>query len=108
MIRLCAQVAPKLGFDITADEIRAGIAEMERQRREKASAGMETLPDEEVESATGGILWTGEDAPDGHELGCYMAYHGYTYQKDNDIWRSKEYCCDGRYWVPGFCEGDWR
>ena len=107
MIRLCAEIAPKLGFDITEAEIRAGVAEMERQRREKTSAGIETLSDEDAEKASGGILWNGEEAPDGHELGCYLTYHDYGYQKEKGIWCKRVYFCNSGYYTTTFCSNDW-
>ena len=107
MIRLCVEVAPKLGFDITADEIRAGVTEMERERREKTSAGIEKLSDEDAAKASGGICWTGEDAPDGHELGCWLFYHDYDYQKKNDIWCERNAYCITGYYSPAICTDDW-
>ncbi len=57
MIRLCAEVAPKLGFDVTEAEIRQGIAQEEWNRRENTDAAAEQiqkLSDSEVENAAGG------------------------------------------------------
>ena len=93
MIRLCADIAPKLGFDITEDEIRAGIAEMVRERMEKTAADMEKLPEDELKNAAGGACWTGDEAPDGHEMGCLIAYHGWQWSHDNDIWCRESYWC---------------
>ena len=33
------------------------------------------VSDEDLEKVSGGALWFGEDAPDGHEIGCLMAWY---------------------------------
>ncbi len=53
-IRLYTEIASKLGFDATEEEIRAGIAALIRERREKTAADIEKLSDVEVEKAVGG------------------------------------------------------
>ena len=45
----------------------------------------------------------GEDAPDGHEMGCIWFYHHYIYQKEMNIWCKKSYYCNGKYEI----EIDW-
>ena len=56
----------------------------------------ELTPDE-LDKAAGGTWWTGEDAPDGHEMGCAISWHHYTYQKENNIWCNMSYYCDGKH-----------
>ena len=96
MIRLCAQIAPKPGFDVTEKEIRDAITAAAQERREKTAADIEKLTDDEMEKATGGAedkLWQGEDAPDGHEMGCLITYHGWYWSRDNDTWCRENYWC---------------
>ncbi len=57
------EVATKLGYEVTAEELA------------KAVAGTRELDDDELENVSGGILWFGDDAPDGHELGCFITYY---------------------------------
>lgn len=45
----------------------------------------------------GGAVWTGENAPDGHEMGCLLFYHYSSYNKKNDVWCQNEYYCTGSY-----------
>ena len=35
----------------------------------------------------------GEDAPDGHEMGCGFFYHKYDWSKKNNTWCKQEYYC---------------
>ena len=107
MIRLCADIAPKLGFDITEDEIRAGVEAWTQERMKKTAADVEKLSDKDAEKASGGICWQGEDAPDGHELGCWMFYHDYDYQKKNNIWCERNMYCYSGYYSPVFCTDNW-
>ncbi len=51
---LYAEIASRLGFDITEEEIRAGIIALIQERREKTAADIEKLSDVEVEKAAGG------------------------------------------------------
>ncbi|MBR5110621.1 MAG: Nif11-like leader peptide family natural product precursor, partial [Clostridia bacterium] len=93
-VRVCAQIASKLGYDLTEADIREAITEAEQARREKTAAEIQKLPDEEVVKATGGeedVFWTGEKAPDGHEMGCFAIYYSYAWQRDHDIWCRHEY-----------------
>ena len=83
MIRLCAEIAPKLGFDVTEADIREAVAAMSRERMEKTAADVEKLPDDDVAQAAGGALWHNEDAPDGHEYGCVLCYHSEEWQIQN-------------------------
>ena len=97
IIRYCAEAAKRLGFDLTEEEIREGFQAVETERRKKtadASGEIEDLSDDEIENAAGGVLWDGEDAPDGHEMGCFWTYHGYDWQEENGIWCRLEYWCN--------------
>ena len=58
---------------------------------------MELNPDE-LDKAAGGWLWTSEDAPDGHEMGCIASYHHYNWSKENGIWCKQDYYCVSGYY----------
>ncbi len=58
------EVASKLGYEVTAEELA------------KELASSRELDDEELEKVSGGALWFGDDAPDGHEVGCWVTYYG--------------------------------
>ena len=96
MIRLCAELAPKLGFVVTEDEIRAGVEAIKQERMKKTAADIQALSDEETETVAGGkedLFWTGEDAPDGHEMGCFATYHNWRWSRDHDYWCTYDYYC---------------
>ena len=60
---LIPEIARKLGYDFTDEEFN-----------EECSKGKE-LSDEEISNVSGGLFWFGEDAPDGHEIGCFYTYY---------------------------------
>ncbi len=57
------EVASKLGFEVTVEELAKGLA----SSRE--------LDDEELEKVSGGMFWLGDDAPNGHEVVCLNWYY---------------------------------
>ena len=107
MIRLCAELALQLGFDVTEAEIREVVTAAAQARREKTAADIQALPDDDVEKAVGGgnenAFWTGEKAPDGHEMGCVLIYYTYRWQKDHDIWCKREYYCSKGHYSQDPC-----
>ncbi len=78
------EVASKLGYEVTAEELAKGLA----SSRE--------LDDEELEKVSGGALWFGDDAPDGHEIGCWQTY--YASMGDYDFRQQYGRC---NTWYPG-------
>ena len=84
--------AKELGFDVTGEDLEKAL----RQLRQTDEHPRELNP-EELDNVSGGDFWAGEDAPDGHEMGCFVSYHHYAYQKDNNIWCKHEYYCDSYY-----------
>ena len=90
-----AAIAKELGLDVTAEELEQAVKAM---RRAGGEATKELSPDE-MDKAAGGSFWTGEDAPDGHEMGCIAFYHQYNYQKENNIWCNKSYYCNHHYQI---------
>ena len=101
IIRYCAEAAKRLGFELTEEEIREGFQAMEAERRKKTAAvsnEIEELPDAEMKAVTGGALWLAEDAPDGHELWCFVFYHGFDYS-----WQNGLTCSWGHYCMTNHC-----
>ena len=84
-----AAAAAELGFDLTAEELLAAEAEL---RSEMAAKPVELSP-EDMDRAAGGIWWCSEDAPDGHELGCVITYHGKGWARENKVWCKDNYYC---------------
>ncbi len=68
------EIASKLGYEVTAEELSTAIAETRE------------LDDEELENVSGGKFWQGEDAPNGHEIGCLEWYYRgwYDYYSERD------------------------
>ena len=57
---LLPEIARKLGYDFTDEEF------------EEVS---KVLSDEELANVSGGMFGFGEDAPDGHEVGCFFFFY---------------------------------
>ncbi len=96
-----AALAKELGYDVTAEE----LARAEQDLRAPSGSG-ETpveLDVDDLDKAAGGSFFLGEDAPDGHEMGCIAIYHHYNYQKENNIWCNRAYYCNHSYEI----EVDW-
>ena len=85
------KAAAEAGYEITEAELIEAEKELRKQRAQKTD---ELSPDE-LESASGGTFWQGEDAPDGHELGCYLSYYRLGYQLNNNYWCRSDHFCNG-------------
>ena len=83
------KAAVDAGYDIIAEE----MIEAEKEFREE-QAHKTKLSAEELDAVAGGEYWTGEIAPDGHEMGCVASYHKYDYQKETGIWCKHVYYCE--------------
>ena len=78
-------LANEAGYDVTLDAL------IEADRELRASVADKTeLSENELEKVAGGACRDSEDAPDGHEPGCAISYHDYSYQKNNNIWCKKD------------------
>ena len=86
-------IAKELGFDVTAEELEEAVKAM----RKAAGEAAKELSIDELGKVAGGIFWTGEDAPDGHEMGCFMTYHHHQWSVDNNIWCKSTFYCTGSY-----------
>ena len=97
------EFARKAGYDVTEES----LAEAEKEARtilsaesDNAALGIRLTP-EETEAIGGGEMWFGDNASDGHELGCAIAYHGRGYEE-----KCKEtYYCNGSRYATGKCHG---
>ena len=85
-------IAKELGLEATAEELEQAVKAMRQEAEEPKELTLD-----EMDKAAGGVWWTGEDAPDGHEMGCAISWHHYTYQKENNIWCNMSYYCDGKH-----------
>ena len=106
IIRYFAEAAQRLGFDLTEEEIREGFQAVETERRKKtadASEEIVDLPDDEMGYASGGAFWEGEEAPDGHEMGCFLTYHNRAWQEAFGIWCEKMYYCNANIDAKTIC-----
>ena len=86
-------IAKELGFDVTAEELEEAVKAM----RKTAGEAAKELSIDEMGKVAGGIFWTGEDAPDGYEMGCFMTYHHRQWCADNNIWCKSTFYCTGSY-----------
>ena len=86
-----AAVAAELGYEITAEELAAA----ENALHVPAEAEVVELDEADMDRAAGGGCWNGEDAPDGHEMGCHIFYH------DNDYSQATGNFCERVYYVKG-------
>ncbi len=88
------KIAADAGYDVTAEEL---IEADRKQRAEQAANTDEKLSIDDLEGAAGGAAWRSEDAPDGHEMGCFWSYHGYSYQQENGLWCNQAHYCNSSY-----------
>lgn len=84
-----AALAEGMGYDFMPEELETALQEF----RQAPSSVPETLETEEMDRVTGSGIWSGEDAPDGHEMGCIIAYHGIEWQYEHEIWCKLVYFC---------------
>ena len=89
------KAAVEAGYEVTAEEMTEAEKEFRAEKAQKTRLSIE-----ELDAVAGGAVWQGEDAPDGHELGCGVSYHDYDYQKENNIWCHESYYCSGEFNMP--------
>ena len=87
------KMANEAGYDVTLDE----LTEAEKEYRAELAKKSDELSADQLESAAGGKVWNGEDAPDGHEMGCFESYHNSSYSIYRDVWCKKSYYCNYRF-----------
>lgn len=86
-----AAIAKELGFDVTAEELTQAGNEL--RRRPNNCETPEPLSPDDLDAVAGGYFFRGEDAPDGHEMGCVLPYHGYDWSRSTGNWCKSEYYC---------------
>ena len=93
-----AEIARTAGFDISAEDLEKAANEA----RAKDDPEISKLSPEDMDKVAGGSLsdwWpSGEDADDGHEMGCVFVYHYYGWSEENNQWcKSKWFCISNNY-----------
>ena len=83
---------------MTAHELIEAEKEFRKETAEKNEAQAEKLSLDDLDAVAGGDRGDGEDAPDGHEMGCSWSYHGVQWQVEHDVWCSTSYYCKGPYY----------
>ena len=86
------KAAADAGYDVTVEEMAAAEKEYRAEQAHKTKLSVE-----ELDTVAGGAVWKGEDAPDGHEMGCEISYHHYSYQEETGTWCDINYYCEQNY-----------
>ena len=81
--------AKELGYEFTVEEMKTAINE---KRKESGNAEVK-LDAQDLDSFAGGALWMGEDASDGHEMGCIVSYHHEDWCREHHEYCSQQYYC---------------
>ncbi len=84
------KAAVDAGYDVTEAELIEAEKELKTEQAERTD---EKLSFDDLEDVAGGVLGDGDDAPDGHEMGCAISYHGTDWQIENNIWCTKHWYC---------------
>ena len=99
-----AKLVNEAGCDATLEELMEADREMRAEQAAKTDNTEKELSTEELGAAAGGMHWNGDDAPNGHELGCICFYYSYAEQKERNWWCNNTYYCseniayDSEYW----------
>ena len=83
------------GFDVTMDDLLEVEKALRKAKAEEADDVALTFDD--VEDVAGGGQWMGEDASDGHEMGCRRSYHGYDWCSEHNEWCNSMWYCSGAF-----------
>ena len=78
-------IAVDAGFDITWEDLEAVEWELRKSVARTTDGHVAELSEGELDDIAGGELWLGETAPDGHEMGCFLPYHGRDWQYEHRI-----------------------
>ena len=93
-------IAKDAGFEVTQEELDDAVEELREARK---NAIIEQLSPEELDMVAGGarcpemFLDKHEDAPDGHEIGCFIPWHGKDWCDENGIYCDRNYLCYTRW-----------
>lgn len=94
------KIAKDAGLDLTQEELDEAVEELRERRK---NAVLETLSPEELEKVAGGtdcpqmFFDIHEDAPDGHEIGCFIPWHGKDWCNENNTYCNRNYICYTHY-----------
>ncbi len=97
------EFAREAGYNVTAEDLVGAETEARRLLSDESdkAVNMVTLSSEELSSVAGGEFFTGEEASDGHEMGCILAYHGKHFE---EACVSNFYCMSN-YYMQQLCHG---
>ena len=87
------KAAVEAGYNVTEAELAEAEQELRKQVAQRTDAQSEELSPDKLENAAGGMLFFGETAPDGHEMGCFMLYHYEGWQLRNNISCKDKFFC---------------
>ena len=87
--------AKALGYDFSAEELISAVNEY---RKDSGNTEINLDP-QDLDTFAGGLLWTGEDASDGHEMGCLVSYHHKDWCMENKEYCSKNHYCNYEYYT---------
>lgn len=88
-------VAAQMGYDVSEDELMAAEASLHEEKK----ADVVELDVEDMDKVAGGGMWNGDEAPDGHEMGCNLFFHRWDYSKETGNW------CELTYYSKGCSSG---
>ena len=92
-----AEIARGLSFDFSEEELNEAVDEL-RELRARQNEPV-SMPPERLDKVVGGMFGDGETAPDGHELGCMLSWHGNDWQEEHKIYCQKQNLCDHHFHV---------
>ena len=85
------------GYDVTMEELEEVDKALREAKAEETDEAALTFDD--VENVAGGTrIQSGDDASDGHEIGCVGCYHGYDWCEENNEWCYHNFYCNGGYY----------
>lgn len=85
-----AELLKEDGQEVGPDDVEKLWAEVTKYRQKDDRK----LSVDELDAVSGGVFWLGDDAPDGHELGCWK----FWYETWDDFYLAhwNEYCYGGK------------
>lgn len=92
------------GYDVTKEEILTAEKEIKSQISKSSDESIEILSADKFEEVVGGWFDL-EEAPDGHDIGCVLTYHGEGWCRDNNTYCRNTYFCNGSRYGGKTCEG---
>ena len=85
-----AELLKANGREVGPDDVEKLWAEVTKYRQKDDRK----LSVDELDAVSGGVFWLGDDAPDGHELGCWSFW--YDTWDDFYLAHVNEYCYGGQ------------